>query len=149
MTRDLTIQEIMDATTMAYARPGYGERRWEQNIIDLKMAGFTGIQIQGILRSKYARWADDAEISILEYLHEQNDKGSRRMENLPRRCGSYGPIIGSKEDAEQLAYDTDESGRSVPLHGLMTAEMYDRGERPTMMGCFDDSFVPTEEGIYA
>lgn len=89
--RDLTIEELMDATECAYMRSNFGDGRWRFTIIQLRMAGYTGLEIQAILRSKYVRWANDSDMEVLEYMRHSAENGSK---------------IGSKEDIAELIDET-------------------------------------------
>ena len=56
-------------TDDAYMYDTYGEERWCENIANLLGAGYTEEAVERIVRSKMARWANDLEISILEYIN--------------------------------------------------------------------------------
>lgn len=64
----MTDAEIIAANTSdAYMADTYGEERWTNQIQELLDAGYNQTQVEWIVRSKIARWADDAEISMADY----------------------------------------------------------------------------------
>lgn len=66
----MTTAEIIALNTAeAYKAEDYGTERWTQNIQELLNAGYTEDAVEWIVRSKIARWADDYEISMLEYIN--------------------------------------------------------------------------------
>jgi hypothetical protein len=128
--RDLTVEELMDATEGAYARldPGitaeegfyFPEGEWRMQIILLKMAGYTGVQIQVILRSKYARWARDSGKTLVDYINDARDRNNKGF-NRPTG-GTF--LHCSMEEINSMVenWDDDEHPLVWPKDVVETAE---------------------------
>jgi hypothetical protein len=52
------IKHCMDHTTHAYMRGSYGKVRWRREIRWLISQGYTELEIQAVMLSKWPRWAD-------------------------------------------------------------------------------------------
>lgn len=74
------IVELASKTKDAYSHDTYGDERWGENVSDLVGAGYDDEAVEFVLRSKIARWANDYEISMLDYINRYvGDVGLRNM----------------------------------------------------------------------
>lgn len=67
------IGQLVEETSDAYALEEahlYDPESWRENIEELANAGYSADAIRWIVRSKIARWANDYEISMLEYIKQ-------------------------------------------------------------------------------
>ena len=91
MPRRFTINELMKATEMAYKYGDYGPTRWRREIKWLLDRGYSDVEVQCIMRSKYPRWAEE----------------TMRLESLLRW-----PEMFSKASIDELVagYDFEDDG---------------------------------------
>lgn len=54
-------KQIAEETADAYMADAYGESAWAACADFLLRKGYTSLQVQAVLRSKWMRWADDSE----------------------------------------------------------------------------------------
>jgi hypothetical protein len=72
----MTEAQIIAANTSdAYMADSYGSERWTQEIQELLNAGYNQKEVEWIVRSKIARWADDYEETMIVHIinHLGND----------------------------------------------------------------------------
>jgi hypothetical protein len=54
------VKRVMDKTADAYSMDRYGKRQWRECVRLLLREGFTDVEAEAILRSKWMRWAADS-----------------------------------------------------------------------------------------